>query len=216
VVKALETEVAAGRGTAKAKSLFILYLDARSVAVTTHKDGLGSAPSNSNAAPGTTAAKQFSEKDLAFISRVRNHPCGSPFALVVASMCPAIFGQEMVKAGLLLGLFGGSPRNNSAKIGAPAISDASTSTGAAVVAEAEPVVVAPAGGVGGFERGTSKMHIRSDPHVLVVGDPGMGKSQMLQAVSALAPRGVYVCGNTTSTTGLTVVRASTSSNFSRV
>lgn len=27
---------------------------------------------------------------------------------------------------------------------------------------------------------------------------------MLQAVASLAPRGVYVCGNTTSTTGLTV------------
>ena len=40
--------------------------------------------------------------------------------------------------------------------------------------------------------------------VLVVGDPGMGKSQMLTAVASLAPRGVYVCGNTTSSSGLTV------------
>jgi DNA helicase MCM8 len=38
----------------------------------------------------------------------------------------------------------------------------------------------------------------------VVGDPGMGKSQMLQALITLAPRGVYVCGNTASATGLTV------------
>ena len=28
--------------------------------------------------------------------------------------------------------------------------------------------------------------------------------QMLQAVAAIAPRGVYVCGNTTTTAGLTV------------
>ena len=40
--------------------------------------------------------------------------------------------------------------------------------------------------------------------MLVVGDPGMGKSQMLTATAALAPRGVYVCGNTTSSSGLTV------------
>ena len=33
---------------------------------------------------------------------------------------------------------------------------------------------------------------------------GIGKSQMLTATSALAPRGVYVCGNTTSSSGLTV------------
>lgn len=37
-----------------------------------------------------------------------------------------------------------------------------------------------------------------------MGDPGLGKSQMLQAAANLAPRGVYVCGNTTSTAGLTV------------
>ena len=41
-------------------------------------------------------------------------------------------------------------------------------------------------------------------HVLVVGDPGMGKSQMLTAAASLAPRGVYVCGNTSSSSGLTV------------
>jgi DNA helicase MCM8 len=42
----------------------------------------------------------------------------------------------------------------------------------------------------------SDVPVRSDAHVLVVGDPGLGKSQMLQAVSAVAPRSVYVCGNT--------------------
>lgn len=37
-----------------------------------------------------------------------------------------------------------------------------------------------------------------------VGDPGMGKSQMLLAASQIAARSVYVGGNTASTTGLTV------------
>lgn len=36
------------------------------------------------------------------------------------------------------------------------------------------------------------------------GDPGLGKSQLLQAASSVAPRGLYVCGNTTTTAGLTV------------
>lgn len=40
--------------------------------------------------------------------------------------------------------------------------------------------------------------------MLIVGDPGMGKSQMLLAASQLAARSVYVGGNTSSTTGLTV------------
>ena len=38
----------------------------------------------------------------------------------------------------------------------------------------------------------------------MVGDPGMGKSQLLTAVASVAPRGVYVCSNTTSASGLTV------------
>ena len=37
-----------------------------------------------------------------------------------------------------------------------------------------------------------------------VGDPGLGQSQLLQAAAAAAPRGVYVCGNTSSAAGLTV------------
>jgi DNA helicase MCM8 len=40
--------------------------------------------------------------------------------------------------------------------------------------------------------------------MLVVGDPGMGKSQMLLAATQIAARSVYVGGNTSSTTGLTV------------
>lgn len=38
----------------------------------------------------------------------------------------------------------------------------------------------------------------------VTGDPGLGKSQLLQAAAAVSPRGIYVCGNTTTKAGLTV------------
>jgi len=37
-----------------------------------------------------------------------------------------------------------------------------------------------------------------------VGDPGLGKSQLLKALCEIAPRGVYVCGSYSTTTGLTV------------
>lgn len=46
--------------------------------------------------------------------------------------------------------------------------------------------------------------MRSDPHVLVVGDPGLGKSQLLRACANVSNRGVYVCGNSTTSAGLTV------------
>uniref|UniRef100_A0A8P4GNU5 DNA helicase MCM8 n=1 Tax=Dicentrarchus labrax TaxID=13489 RepID=A0A8P4GNU5_DICLA len=59
---------------------------------------------------------------------------------------------------------------------------------------------------GGRQKHTGKnsVPVRGDPHILMVGDPGLGKSQMLQAVCNVAPRGIYVCGNSTSTAGLTV------------
>jgi len=50
----------------------------------------------------------------------------------------------------------------------------------------------------------SGMTIRSNSHMLVVGDPGMGKSQMLLSANQVAARSVYVGGNTASSTGLTV------------
>jgi DNA helicase MCM8 len=45
--------------------------------------------------------------------------------------------------------------------------------------------------------------IRPDIHVLMVGDPGLGKSQMLKHIINVSPRGVYVCGNSTTNAGLT-------------
>ncbi len=40
--------------------------------------------------------------------------------------------------------------------------------------------------------------------ILIVGDPGLGKSQMLNSCAGVAPRGVFVTGNTTTSSGLTV------------
>ncbi len=48
-----------------------------------------------------------------------------------------------------------------------------------------------------------KTRIRGDIHILIVGDPGIGKSQMLKFVSKLAPRGIYTSGKGTSGVGLT-------------
>ena len=98
------------------------------------------------------------------------------FRKIVNSLCPTIYGNELVKAGFALTLFGGVRKNCN---------------------------------------DMNRIPVRGDPHMLVVGDPGLGKSQMLQAVSMLAPRGVYVCGNTTTTTGLTVtmVRDSGTGDF---
>jgi replicative DNA helicase Mcm len=45
--------------------------------------------------------------------------------------------------------------------------------------------------------------IRGDIHILLVGDPGTAKSQLLEYISHLAPRGIYASGKSTSAAGLT-------------
>ncbi|KAG5511992.1 hypothetical protein GH5_07945 [Leishmania sp. Ghana 2012 LV757] len=45
---------------------------------------------------------------------------------------------------------------------------------------------------------------RSSIHVLLVGDPGLGKSQLLRAACAVAPRSAFVCTHTSSSCGLTM------------
>ncbi len=45
--------------------------------------------------------------------------------------------------------------------------------------------------------------IRGDLHILLIGDPGTGKSQLLQYIRNIAPRSVYTSGKGSSSAGLT-------------
>jgi replicative DNA helicase Mcm len=47
------------------------------------------------------------------------------------------------------------------------------------------------------------MSIRGDTHTLLIGDPGTAKSQLLQYVSRIAPRGLYTSGRGSTAAGLT-------------
>lgn len=49
-----------------------------------------------------------------------------------------------------------------------------------------------------------KSSIRGDIHILMVGDPGVAKSQLLGYMSRLAPRGIYASGKSASAAGLCV------------
>ena len=95
IVKAVNQEVAQGRGLARARSLYNLYVDA--ISITTGKT------TENDKSQHTT----FSVKELKAVQTIANSP--NLFPLIVASLCPSIFGHEMVKAGLALGLFGGTP-----------------------------------------------------------------------------------------------------------
>ncbi|KAJ8045687.1 DNA helicase MCM8 [Holothuria leucospilota] len=146
-----------GRGRNKDKCMFLLYIQANSISNLKRGKKVTDAESSS----GVTM--DFNIKELYAVQEIQSQP--NLFKLIVGSLSPAIYGHEMVKAGLLLGLFGGAQK---------------------------------------FVGDKNRIPVRGDPHILVVGDPGLGKSQMLTSAANVAPRGVYVCGNTTTASGLTV------------
>jgi len=68
--------------------------------------------------------------------------------------------------------------------------------------------------------GVPKVHpdgvrVRGDIHVLLIGDPGTAKSQLLRYVAAIAPRGVYTSGRGSTAAGLTaaVIREKATGDF---
>jgi len=56
---------------------------------------------------------------------------------------------------------------------------------------------------GGVTKSDKTTHNRGDIHVLLIGDPGTGKSQLLRYISKIAPRGVFASGKSASAAGLT-------------
>eukprot|EP01133_Synstelium_polycarpum_P015356 gene15356-18215_t len=152
IIKVLKTEDG-GSQQNKNKTVYYIYLDVNSIDSNKQPDAAG----------GKTDAVSFSLRDMYGVREIADHP--NIFNLIVNSICPSIYGHELVKAGLTLALFGGNPRNTADR---------------------------------------NKLPIRGDPHVLIVGDPGLGKSQMLKAFQTISPRGVYVSGGYTTRTGLTV------------
>lgn len=141
IVKVLATEEGGNKNSTA--QMYYLYIDANSINKST-----GGALDEEEGSFASKDFIEFSEKDLYGILEIHNFE-GDLFQLLVHSLCPAIFGHEFVKAGILLTLMGGRKRENS----------------------------------------LNQLKIRSDPHILVVGDPGLGKSQMLMSAVKLAPRG---------------------------
>jgi len=57
---------------------------------------------------------------------------------------------------------------------------------------------------GGTNKTIGDTTIRGDIHILLIGDPGVAKSQLLRGMSGLAPIGIYASGKSASAAGLCV------------
>ncbi|XP_017494656.1 PREDICTED: DNA replication licensing factor REC-like [Rhagoletis zephyria] len=89
----------------------------------------------------------FTQRDLDAISMINSEP--DSFKLLAHSVAPELHGEELVKAGVLLSLFGGAG---------------------------------------------SQIHNDSEINVLLVGDPGIGKSHLLEMSAKVSQRGTLLSG----------------------
>ena len=157
IVKASNLEESGSGKTNRDKATYVMYINVNSISSRTNStnnytsnnkdkdntlstscttDDLNNTSLNNTttSASGSSNELEFSKIDLEFFNTIKDNS-NYPFKTIVNSLCPSIFGHELVKAGLVLGLFGGSKRGNDA----------------------------------------NDVAVRSDVHVLVVGDPGLGK-----------------------------------------
>ncbi len=160
IVKTVQIDT--GKGNQKVNSsLFVLYLLAKTIS----KDGEDK--------DLLVSGEDYADKDLRLFAELsQNHQL---FELLIKSFCPGIKGQDIIKAGIVLSLFGGA-------------------------------------GSGDIRDSTASFSTRADSHLLMIGEPGMGKSQMLQAIDRVSPRCVFVTGGTSTTAGLTVTMVRDSSS----
>ncbi|EFJ39894.1 minichromosome maintenance protein 8 [Volvox carteri f. nagariensis] len=200
-----------GGGGGSSSSLFLMYLEAVSLSCPRQQLGASGmqAPSlgdmslsgwgsgfGGGVGPGCrtgdpAALPSFISKDLAFVVKFCESYGGDQLRQLVHALCPSIYGNELVKCGIVLAMLGGVRKNTGG--------DGGAIRGAAAAGGGD-----SGGRTAGGGGGVGRVPVRGDIHVLVVGDPGLGKSQLLKAAAAAAPRGIYVCGNTSTSAGLTV------------
>ena len=151
---------------------------------------------------------------------------GGCYDRLIASFAPSIWELDDVKRGTLCLLLGGSAGSSSDS------SSSSTGTGEAADSsssgpdhsralepwEAEEEPVGDENGIGAAHPNIAqlaiandrkkrdkmvKTHKRCDINILLCGDPGTSKSQLLSYVHKLTPRGIYTSGKGSSAVGLT-------------
>lgn len=120
---------------------------------------------------------QWSEEDKRAILQLAKDPhIGER---VIRSIAPSIYGHRHVKTAIAMALFGGVSKNGGQN----------------------QQQVAPGQGQ---QQQTVGMHrVRGDINVLLLGDPGVAKSQILKYAEKTAPRAVYTTGKGASAVGLT-------------
>uniref|UniRef100_A0A803N9H1 DNA helicase n=1 Tax=Chenopodium quinoa TaxID=63459 RepID=A0A803N9H1_CHEQI len=239
IIRQINNYMDLGGGKSKSKYQGLYYLYMESVSVTNSKSQ--TIPEDSEYPTADTRATEmsdlysFSPRDLEFIVKFREEHGPDVFRQMIQSICPSIYGHELVKG------LGVVFRDADGNVALTATKKVEISTPNAVkhrlftlavhfalrlaqrfgynnlwvesdainvintiTSHDAGITLALFGGVRKHSMDQNKVPVRGDIHVIIVGDPGLGKSQLLQAAAAVSPRGIYVCGNATTNAGLTV------------
>jgi DNA replication licensing factor MCM4 len=118
------------------------------------------------------------------------------------SLAPSIWELENVKKGILCMLFGGNNRRVKRGTAEKRRRKLQQEPSSTVWSDDEEQDEDNEGSDDGTD-GTSKLNKRGDINILLCGDPGTSKSQLLSYVNKLSTRGIYTSGKGSSAVGLT-------------
>lgn len=139
---------------------------------------------------GTKATKKFTQEQITEFENFASSP--DIYDRLVKAIAPSIWELDDVKKGVLCQLFGGTIQNTQKE----KVSDNT------VVNDFEQSSDDP-NDVHNEQKDNTKSHQRGDINILLCGDPGTSKSQLLSYVHKLTPRGIYTSGKGSSAVGLT-------------